>query len=298
MSKIILIVGPTATGKTKLSIELSHMYDAEIINADSTQIYKEPSISTAKITEIEKEGVIHHMIDMVSLNDEYTLYDYQKDARLILDDLIRKNKNVIIVGGSGLYIKALLYNYNLVSENKKNIDLSKYSNQELKMIADSIAENDIHINNRQRLERFITKFNNTSSVTIKSDEINTKLYDFISIGLTAPRELLYQKINDRVDNMISSGLLEEAKELYDLNLKNYNNIIDLKELVPYFKNEISLDDAIEQIKKDTRHYAKRQLTWFNNQMDDIKWFNTNYDDFNVTIEDVKEYLERRKNNGK
>ena len=159
-------------------------------------------------------------------------------------------------------------------------------------MADKISKNDIHVNNRQRLERFITKFNNTSSITIKSDEINSKQYNFTSIGLTAPREILYQRINDRVDKMIDNGLLEEAKRLYDLNLKNYNNIIDLKELVPYFKNEITLEEAKEQIKKDTRHYAKRQLTWFNNQMKDIKWFNTDYDNFTNTINEVKEYLER------
>ena len=114
--------------------------------------------------------------------------------------------------------------------------MSIYSNEELKSMADKISKNDIHVNNRQRLERFITKFNNTSSITIKSDEINSKQYNFTSIGLTAPREILYQKINDRVDKMIDNGLLEEAKRLYDLNLKNYTNIIDLKELVTYFKN--------------------------------------------------------------
>lgn len=290
MSKIILIVGPTGTGKTKLSIELSHTLNAEIINADSTQIYKEPCISTAKITEEEKEGITHHMIDLVSLNDDYTLYDYQKEARKVLDKLISENKNVIIVGGSGLYVKALLYNYNLSSEIKKDIDLSIYSNEELKSMADKISKNDIHVNNRQRLERFITKYNNTSIITTKSEEINSKLYNFTSIGLNAPREILYQKINDRVDKMINNGLLKEAKELYELNLKNYNNIIDLKELVPYFKNEISLEEAKEQIKKDTRHYAKRQLTWFNNQMKDIKWFNTDYDNFTNTINEVKEYI--------
>ncbi len=290
MSKIILIVGPTGTGKTKLSIELSHTLNAEIINADSTQIYKEPCISTAKITEEEKEGITHHMIDLVSLNDDYTLYDYQKEARKVLDKLISENKNVIIVGGSGLYVKALLYNYNLSSEIKKDIDLSIYSNEELKSMADKIFKNDIHVNNRQRLERFITKYNNASIITTKSEEINSKLYNFTSIGLNAPREILYQKINDRVDKMINNGLLKEAKELYELNLKNYNNIIDLKELVPYFKNEISLEEAKEQIKKDTRHYAKRQLTWFNNQMKDIKWFNTDYDNFTNTINEVKEYI--------
>lgn len=291
MSKIILIVGPTATGKTKLSIELAKKYDAEIINADSTQIYKEPLISTAKVTKEEMCNVKHHMLDLVSLNDDYTLYDYQRDARKILDSLIKKNKNVIIVGGSGLYVKALLYDYKLDSEEKSNIDLSIYSNEELKNLADKIALNDIHVNNRQRLERFIRKFKNSSTITTKTDDINNKVYDFISIGLNTNRDVLYEKINNRVDYMFENGLLTEARKLYDLKLKNYSNIIDLKELELYFEDKISLDEAKEEIKKDTRHFAKRQLTWFNNQMKDITWFNVDYDNFDNTINEVIKYLE-------
>ena len=132
MSKIICLVGPTATGKTKVSIELAKYYNAVIMNADSTAVYSEPLIATAKITEDEKENIEHYMLDLVSLNDEYTLYDYQKDGRKILDKLINENKNVIIVGGSGLYIKALLYDYNLNEVEKINLDLSKYSNMEIK----------------------------------------------------------------------------------------------------------------------------------------------------------------------
>ena len=138
MSKIICLVGPTATGKTKVSIELAKYYNAVIMNADSTAVYSEPLIATAKITEDEKENIEHYMLDLVSLNDEYTLYDYQKDGRKILDKLINENKNVIIVGGSGLYIKALLYDYNLNEVEKINLDLSKYSNMDLKSMADKM----------------------------------------------------------------------------------------------------------------------------------------------------------------
>ena len=138
MSKIIVIVGPTATGKTKLSVSLAHYLDAVIINADSTAIYKEPLIATAKVTEEEKENVPHYMLDLVSLNDDYTLFDYQKDGRKLLDKFIKEDKNIIIVGGSGLYIKALLYNYNLEETPKSNIDLSSYTNEELKAIANDI----------------------------------------------------------------------------------------------------------------------------------------------------------------
>lgn len=290
-SKIILIVGPTATGKTKLSIELAKMYNAVIINADSTAIYKEPLIATAKVNEEEKEGIDHYMIDLVSLNDDYTLYDYQRDARKLLDKFINENRNVIIVGGSGLYVKALLYDYALEETKTKKVDYSMYSNIELKNMADKIDKNNnIHINNRHRLERYITYYNETGNTIVKTDNINHKKYDFISIGLTSPREELYKRINNRVEVMFNSGLLEEAKRLFNHNYKNYTNIIGYRELYKYFNNEISLAASTELIKQNTRKYAKRQFTWFNNQMKDITWFDVNYNDFNKTIEEVKRYF--------
>lgn len=296
MSKIIVIVGPTATGKTKLSISLAKLLNAIIINADSTAIYKEPLIATAKVTEDEKEGIPHYMLDLVSLNDDYTLFDYQKDGRKLLDKFISENKNIIIVGGSGLYIKALLYNYNLEEVTKSNIDLSKYSNEELKTIANNIdINNDIHVNNRQRLERYIKRFKETGKVQTKTDDINTKLYNFTLIGLKTDRETLYDYANKRVDKMFNSGLLEEAKSLYKMNLKNFSNIIGYKELELYFKGNITLDEAKDLIKQNTRKYAKRQFTWFNNQMKDINWFNVDYNNFDNTINEVKEFLKNGEN---
>lgn len=292
MSKIITIVGPTATGKTKLSVNLAHYLDAVIINADSTAIYKEPLIATAKVTEEEKENIPHYMLDLVSLNDDYTLFDYQKDGRKLLDKLIKEDKNVIIVGGSGLYIKALLYNYNLEETTKSNIDLSSYTNEELKNIADDIdKDNDIHINNRQRLERFIKRFKETGKVQTKSEDINKRIYDFTLIGLKCDRATLYDKANKRVDKMFDNGLLEEAQRLYNMNLKNFSNIIGYKELELYFKGNITLDEAKELIKQNTRKYAKRQFTWFNNQMKDIAWFDVDYDNFDNTINEVKDYID-------
>ena len=290
-NKIIVIAGPTATGKTKLSVELAKEYNAVIINADSTAIYKEPLIATAKVTEEEKEGIPHYMLDLISLDEEYTIYDFQKEGRALIDKLISENKNIIIVGGSGLYIKALLYNYNLEETTPDKVDYSMYSNEELKSQADEIdINNNIHVNNRQRLERYITYFNKTGKTISKTDEINQKLYDFTLIGLDAPREIIYERINKRVDQMFESGLLEEAKRLYKETYKNYANIIGYRELNEYFKNNITLEEAKEQIKQNTRHYAKRQFTWFKNQMDDIKWFNVNYEDFNQTINEIKKYL--------
>lgn len=291
MSNIILIVGPTGTGKTTLSIKLAKKYDAVILNADSTQVYTEPLIATAKIKEHEKENIEHYLFDVVSLNDDYTLYDYQKDGRRLLDRFISENKNVIIVGGSGLYVKALLYNYVLEDKKEIDIDFSEYSNEELKNKVLALdPESDIHVNNRQRLESFLKHYYETGKVIKKTDEINNKLYNFISIGLKSDRETLYKMLDKRVDSMFNEGLLDEAERLYKMNLKNYTNIIGYKELNEYFNGNISLDEAKELIKRNTRRYAKRQFTWFNNQMKDIKWFNVNYDNFYDTIKEVENYL--------
>lgn len=291
MSKIILIVGPTGTGKTTLSIKLAKKYSAVILNADSTQVYTEPLIATAKIKEHEKENIEHYLFDVVSLNDDYTLYDYQKDGRRLLDRFISENKNVVIVGGSGLYVKALLYNYVLEDKKEINIDFSEYSNEELKNKVLALdPESDIHVNNRQRLESFLKHYYETGKVIKKTDEINNKLYNFISIGLKSDRETLYKMLDKRVDSMFNEGLLDEAERLYKMNLKNYTNIIGYKELNEYFSGNISLDEAKELIKRNTRRYAKRQFTWFNNQMKDIKWFNVNYDNFYDTIKEIENYL--------
>lgn len=291
MSKIILIVGPTGTGKTTLSIKLAKKYDAVILNADSTQVYTEPLIATAKIKEHEKENIEHYLFDVVSLNDDYTLYDYQKDGRRLLDRFISENKNVIIVGGSGLYVKALLYNYVLEDKKEINIDFSEYSNEELKNKVLALdPESDIHVNNRQRLESFLKHYYETGKVIKKTDEINKKLYDFISIGLKSDRETLYKMLDKRVDSMFNEGLLNEAERLYKMNLKNYTNIIGYRELNEYFNGNITLEEAKDLIKRNTRRYAKRQFTWFNNQMKDIKWFDVNYDNFYDTIKEVENYL--------
>lgn len=290
-SKIIVIVGPTATGKTSLSIELAKEYNAEIINADATGVYTEPLIATAKIKETEKQGIIHHMIDLISLNDDYSIYEYQEKGRELLNNLIKNNKNIIIVGGSGLYIKALLYDYKLDKTEQNKIDLSQFSNEKLLSIANKIdINNNIHINNRKRLERYISYYKKTGKVISKTDSINNKLYDFNLIGLKTSREELYNRINKRVEDMFNDGLLEEAKDLYNKNLKNFSNIIGYKELNMYFKNIITLEEAKELIKQNTRKYAKRQLTWFNNQMNDIVWFDVNYSNFNITIDEIKKYL--------
>lgn len=288
MKNIIVITGPTGVGKTKMSIELAKRIDAEIINADSMQVYKDLNIGTAKITEKEKEGIPHHLFDIVEPTNMYTVYDYQKDARDIINDVLSRGKKVIIVGGTGLYIKALLYDYKFIKEDK-TYDFSKMSNEEiLDKINSYNLDINLHINNRKRLERVLTKLYNNNMQTEKTD---TVLYDFVAIGLTTTRDNLYKIIDNRVDKMIEDGLIDEVEELYKKNIhsKAINTGIGYKELYKYFDKKISLDEAISLIKKNSRHYAKRQYTFFNNQMN-IKWFNTNYEDFSLTVEEVYNYI--------
>ena len=284
---IIAIVGPTGVGKTKMSIALAKKYNAEIISSDSMQIYRKMDIGTAKVTKSEMNGIIHHMIDIKDVNDDYSVYDYQKDARKILDDLILKNKNVVIVGGTGLYLKALLYNYEFKENNNKK-DFSNYSNEELyKMVKKIDVNTSIHINNRQRLESFLNNHKENDKVIS-----NKLLYPAIIIGLTRPREELYDTINKRVDEMVENGLINEARYFYDNNIysKAINTAIAYKELYMYFDGKMSLKEAKELIKKRSRNYAKRQYTWFNNQLK-VNWFNIDSSNFDLTINEVINFIE-------
>lgn len=279
---IICIVGPTGVGKSKLSISLAKKYNAEIINADAVQVFKDFNIGTAKISEEEMSNIPHHLIDFLDPSINYSVADYQTDARKILNKLLKENKNVIIVGGTGLYIKALLFDYEF--DEVKSSDYSEFSNEELKAFADKIGENNIHINNRKRLERFIDR----KSIKNNKDKL---LYNTLFIGLTTSREKLYEKVNSRVEDMFNNGLLEEAKSLYDKGIKRGETIIGYKELYSYFEGNISLEEAKELIKRNTRRYAKRQYTWFNNQMD-IDWFNVDFNNFNKTINEVEDKLKK------
>ena len=286
---IIVIIGPTGVGKTKLSLSLAHKYNAEIINADAMQVYKEMNIGTAKVE--DTEGVTHHLLSIRSVNNPYSVYEYQKEGRIVLDKLLNEDKNVIIVGGTGLYIKALLYDYKFNDENESDT-YDNLSNEEILNEIKKIEDTDIHVNNRKRLIRALNRIKNNNKV---SDNGNELLYkDVYFIGLTTERSILYKRINDRVDEMISDGLLNEVKGLYDKNINTIpiNTAIGYKELYRYFNNEISLEDAIDLIKKNSRRYAKRQYTWINNKMN-VKWFNVNFNNFDSTIKDAENYLTKQ-----
>lgn len=289
---ILVIVGPTGIGKTKLSIELAKELNAEIINADSVQIYKEVNIASAKIKKEEMENIKHHMLSTKSLKEKSTIYDFQKEGRKIIDELLEKGKNIIIVGGSGLYLKALLYNYELEEEQENNNYYSELSNEELKNKIDIIyPKNNIHVNNRKRLVRFLNYYEKTGKIINNKTNKNEKKYNFKLIGLTTDRETLKRQVNNRVDEMIKEGLIEEVKDLYKKNYPKLDQIIGCKELIPYFEKKTSLDEAIEKIKSNTRKYLKRQYTWYNNQMKDIKWFNVDIENFENTIKEVILYIE-------
>ena len=287
---IIVILGPTAVGKTKLSIELAKKYNAEIINFDSVQIYKKIDIASAKVTEEEKEGIPHYLIDIKDYDENYTVYDYQKDARKKISELQKQNKNIIMVGGTGLYAKATLYDYRF-NEETNNLDFDNLSNEELyKKILDMDDNSKVDRNNRRRLIREIINLKNHAE-NKNGDKL---LYDNVYfIGLTTDRNILYERINKRVDLMVENGLLDEAKYFYkkDKNVKSLKTVIGYKELFKYFDNEITFKEAIDLIKKNSRHYAKRQYTFFNNKMN-IKWFDTDFNNFDNTVKTVINYIDK------
>ena len=284
--KIIVIVGPTAVGKTKLSIELAKKYNGEVINADSTQIYKELNIATAKVTKEEMENIKHHLLDIKELEEPYTVYDFKKDAQKLIEKIKNDGKTPIIVGGTGLYITSLLYDYQF--EEEKSVKVDPDYNLLLKLD----PETKIHKNNKNRIERYLSYYKSTGKKLNEKELSKEMKYDAVVIGLTTDRSILYDRINKRVDNMIDNGLLKEAKYIYDLNIRSKAVMtpIGYKELFKYFDNEITLEEAIEKIKQNSRHYAKRQYTWFNNKMN-VKWFDVDFENFDNTVKNIEEYIE-------
>ena len=234
---IIVILGPTAVGKTKLSIELAKKYNAEIINFDSVQVYKKMDIASAKVTEEEKEGVIHHLLDIKDYNEDYTVYDYQIDARKMIDKLSKENKNIIMVGGTGLYVKAALYDYRFNKEENSNI-YDNLSNEELyRKITTINPDSKVDKDNKRRLIRELINLENNSENNLGNNLLYNNVY---FIGLTTDRKVLYDRINKRVDVMLENGLLDEAKYFYNLdkNAKSLKTVIGYKELFKHLLREV------------------------------------------------------------
>lgn len=284
MQEIIVIIGPTGVGKTKLSIELAKRLDAEIINGDSVAIYKELNIGSAKPTLEERDGISHHVLDIKNVEEEYSVFDYQKDARNKIEEITSRGKRVIIVGGTGLYIKAALYNYKFTEGTTYN-NYEGVTNEELYQKISQYEENpSVHINNRKRLIRLLNKYENKEEITYNKDEL---LYPAQFIGLTTDREILYKRINQRVDQMIENKLLDEITSLkgkYNSS-RILNTGIGYKEFYNFLYNNKPLEEVIEEIKQNSRRYAKRQYTFFNHQFETV-WYEVNFSDFSKTIEQI------------
>lgn len=290
MKDIIVIVGPTGVGKTKLSIELAKKLDAEIINGDSVAVYKKLDIGSAKPTIKERENIPHHLLDICEVEEEYSVFNYQQDVRKLIDEITSRNKRIIIVGGTGLYIKAALYDYNFTEGTTYN-EYNDLSNEEiLNKIKEYSVEDLPHLNNRKRLVRLLNKYENDEVVTKNKDKL---LYPIKVIGLETARDYLYERINKRVDIMLENGLLDEINSLKDRynNSRILNSGIGYKEFYDYLYNNKPLEEVIGDIKQDSRRYAKRQFTFFKHQFD-TKWFDVNFKDFNKTIEEVYNYIEQ------
>ncbi len=309
MNKIIVIVGPTAVGKTYISVELAKKLNTEIISADSMQIYKGMNIGTAKITEEEKQGIIHHMIDIISPDEEYSVSEFKYDAEKIIDRLLSENRIPIIVGGSGLYVNSLIYDLDF-GNTKSNKKLREYYTYYYKehgedalydklLKIDPVAAEKIHKNNIKRIIRAMEVYDITG---VKFSELNTDIrkksnkYDCILIGLSMERKVLYERINQRVDEMLSKGLVDEVNSLikkgYRKNLVSMRGI-GYKEIIEYLEGNTDYEEAVNTLKQNTRRFAKRQYTWFLKD-ENVKWFSVdNPSEIDKTLDSIIEYLSTR-----
>jgi tRNA dimethylallyltransferase len=299
--KVVVIIGPTAVGKTKLSVELAKALNGEIISGDSMQIYRGMDIGTAKVTSEEMEGIPHYMIDIKDPEEPFSVAEFQELVRKRIRDISERGKLPIIVGGTGLYIQAVLYDYQFSDVSGDPIyreKLERLAKEEgpeavfakLKRIDPESAER-IHPNNVRRVIRALEIFHTTGKTMTEAldEQENKLLYDVALIGLTMERAKLYERINKRVDLMMEQGLLAEVKSLYDRGIRDCQSIqaIGYKELYAYFEGDIGLDEAVEALKTNSRRYAKRQLTWFRNKMD-VAWFDVTYE---LKREEILHYVE-------
>ncbi len=267
---ITVIVGPTAVGKSKLAIELAKRMNAEIISGDSVQVYKHLDIGSAKITVDEQEGIVHHLIDVYDLETPYSVADFQREVRAKIKEIEARGHSVIICGGTGFYLKAALFNYVFEHQGRQldfESSLQEKTNEELyhwlqDIDPESAAK--FHPNNRVRVLRALGYYLQTGEVISKESSKDEPLYDAVFIGLSMERELLYNRINQRVDQMMSQGLLREVEGL--MASQEHIQAIGYNELFDYLNGMTSLDEAVELIKQHSRQLAKRQWTWFRNQM--------------------------------
>ena len=291
--KVLAIVGPTAVGKTAFGIRCASQFNGEIISGDSIQIYRGLDIGSAKPDSEELSQAVHHLIDIKDPDDHYSVKEFQELCREKINEISEKGKLPIIVGGTGLYIKAALYDYKFFEEETKDEQYEDLSNEELYQLLetkDPKALEKIHVNNRKRLIRALNIYekHNKGISEIKDEQEHKPIYDCLIIGLTAERQILFERINERVDRMIENGLIEEIEGLLNKGISFSDQSmqgIGYKEFKAYFDKDKSLEECIEDVKINSRHFAKRQYTFFNNQLD-VKW----YDDKDKAIQEVRKWL--------
>ena len=291
MKKVVAVVGPTAVGKTYVSVALAKIFDGEVINCDSTQVFRTMDIATAKVTPEEMGGIRHHLFDIRDIDEEYTVFDYQNDGRRVIDEITGRGHLPIVVGGTGLYAKALLYDYRFENtDNSKTYDELSDAEVYEKLLALD-PETDIDKNNRSRVVKALNYCISTGKPYSAKEKTDKLLYDARIIGLTCDRSLLYERIDMRVDKMLEAGLLKEAKMIYDSGIRSRAVMtpIGYKELFPYFDHEASLTECVEIIKKKSRNYAKRQYTWFNNQMN-TSWFEVDPNNPGDAVKKIETYI--------
>lgn len=307
MEKVIVVIGPTSVGKTKMGVALAKKLNGEVISGDSMQVYRQMDIGTAKVTIEEMEGVTHHCIDILDPKDQYSVHDFQQTVRKQITEITNRGHVPIIVGGTGLYIKAALYDYTFSEMENNHDEINKkykdYTNEQLYAHLKQIDEESakiLHFNNRRRVLRAIEIYEQTGQK--KSEMINEQehicLYDAYFVGLTLPRELLYERINLRVDLMMKNGLQGEMESLIKQGLTRENQsmkAIGYKEWFDYFEGKCDLNEVSENIKKHSRQYAKRQYTWFKNQFD-VHWYDVCLEIFSKTIEEVSRDLKNPNKN--
>lgn len=293
MEKVIVLTGPTAVGKSKIALKIAQIFDFDIINGDAYQIYKYMDIGTAKPTIEERNQVKHLLFDFLLPTEPFSIYEYQKIVRNEITNQLKNKKIPFIVGGSGLYINSVIYDYQFISEPRMN-EYDNLSTEELYSKLKTVdPETTIDPNNRKRLERALEiKLNNSSNVNTNNK--NVKKYDSLVFFLYDEREILYERINKRVDQMIADGLVDEVKNLYPSHIGSQASAaIGYKEIISYLRGETSLEEAISLIKQHTRNYAKRQITWFRHQTDAI-WINVNCKTTEEIVLEISNYIEKLK----
>ncbi|WP_028782867.1 tRNA (adenosine(37)-N6)-dimethylallyltransferase MiaA [Thalassobacillus devorans] len=306
---VVSVVGPTAVGKTKLGVEIAKRFNGEVISGDSMQIYRGMDIGTAKVSQEEMDGIPHHMIDIKNPDESFSVAEFQERVAAAIKEISSRGKLPVIVGGTGLYIQSVLYDFNF-SEKKRSVEITERLEAELqekgkKALHQRLAEIDpeqsekIHPNNERRLIRALEIYESTGMTMseYQQNQSEESPYRPILVGLEMDREQLYERINQRVDMMMEEGLLEEVRSFYESGLEGSQSMkaIGYKEFIPFFKGEYDIERAVELLKRNSRRYAKRQYTYFRNKMD-VHWYPVsvqNYGEkFQIILSDLAGMIEQ------